>query len=106
MTRQTTQRYEAYAGVLKAMAHPSRLLIIDALAAREHCVCELAALVGANMPTVSKHVALLKQAGIVGVRKQGTRSYCTLKCPCVMQFMKCITAVVRARAKEHMALVA
>lgn len=106
MKTTTIPQYEAYAAVLKAMAHPSRLRMMDALARREHCVCELAALVGANMPTVSKHVAQLKQAGIVRVRKQGTRIYCRLKCPCVLDFMRCITAVVRTRVKEQMALVA
>jgi hypothetical protein len=42
----------------------------------------------------------------VAVRREGTRIHCRLKCPCVIEFMRCITAVVRARAKEQLALVA
>ncbi len=48
-------QYEARARVAKALAHPSRLIILDAIADGERCVCELTELVGADQSTVSKH---------------------------------------------------
>ena len=57
-------RHEARVKIIKAMAHPSRLLIIDRLAEHEYCVCELQQMVGADMSTVSKHLSVLKNAGM------------------------------------------
>ena len=57
--------------ILKALAHPSRLLIVEALAEGERCVCELQQVVGADMSTVSKHLFLLKNARLIVARKAG-----------------------------------
>ena len=85
--------YKAQAKVLKALAHPSRLLIVDELSKGERCVCELTAMIGAEMPTVSRHLALLKNAGIVEDDKRGAQVFYRLKVRCVMNFFKCIAAV-------------
>ena len=58
-------RCEMRAQVLKAMAHPARLVMVEALAEGEKCVCELQKLVGLAMPTVSRHLSQMKNAGIV-----------------------------------------
>lgn len=71
MDPKTQTGYEAKALVFKALAHPTRLFIADKLREREYCVCELAEMVGADMSTVSKHLRLLKEAGIVEDRKHG-----------------------------------
>ena len=68
MDTRTLARHEARAQVFKALAHPSRLLIVDELMQSERCVCELTALVGSDMSTVSKHLSVLKAAGVVAGR--------------------------------------
>ena len=78
MDGKTLARYEARAQVFKALAHPSRLLMVDELAHRERCVCELTALVGSDMSTVSKHLSILYQAGLVKARKEGRWMYYSL----------------------------
>ncbi|HOK77460.1 MAG TPA: metalloregulator ArsR/SmtB family transcription factor [Verrucomicrobiota bacterium] len=92
-------RYKAQARVLKALAHPSRLLIVDELSRGERCVCELAELVGAEMPTVSRHLALLREAGILDDEKRGVQVFYRLRTPCVMNFFRCV-AEVRDKAFE------
>lgn len=88
--------YQMRAQVLKAMAHPSRLIMLDAMNERgEICVCELVDLVGSDQSTVSKHLAILKQAGLVEDRKEGQRSLYRLRCPCVMDFFSCAEQVVK-----------
>ena len=57
-------QFKAQAQMFKALAHPGRLLMLDELSRGERCVCELAALVGSEMPTVSRHLSQLKNAGI------------------------------------------
>jgi ArsR family transcriptional regulator len=100
------ERYEARARVLKALAHPSRLLMIDELARQERCVCELAEIVGADMSTVSKHLALLRQAGIVDMQKRGAQVYYRLRIPCVTSFFGCLSDVMRSAAEEQLELAA
>ena len=99
------QRYEARARIAKALAHPSRLLMLDALADREMCVCKLTELVGADQSTVSKHLAVLKQAGIVDDRKEGTMTFYSLTVGCLQGFWECIESVLRENLKAQRAAI-
>lgn len=98
-------RLEARARVIKAMAHPTRLLFVDELANGERCVCELNELVNADVSTISKHLAVLKNAGIVSDEKRGTRVFYSLRVPCVLDFFSCVDAVLRANLEEQAELV-
>jgi len=87
--------------VFKAMAHPSRLRMLEAISEREQCVCELQQLIGADISTVSKHLALLKQAGLVQDEKRGTWVYYRLLCPCLKTFMKCVDSVLEKPSSKR-----
>ena len=63
MDRRTQALFEARARIMKALAHPTRLFLADELSKGERCVCELTEMVGADVSTVSKHLAILKNAG-------------------------------------------
>jgi len=93
---QAPATYAARAAVAKALAHPSRLLILDALAGGECCVGELAGLVGADQSTVSKPLALPKQVGLVVDRRAGTLAQYRLCCPCLPDFWRCLDEVLAA----------
>ena len=93
--------YKSKANIIKAMAHPSRLMMIDALAEGEKCVCVLQALVDADMSTVSKHLTIMKNAGLVTDRKEGLWVYYRLRVPCVLRFLDCVDAVLRANNDEN-----
>jgi DNA-binding transcriptional ArsR family regulator len=93
------ETYENRSKVIKAMAHPSRLIMIDALAYGEKCVCELQELIGDDMSTVSKHLSLMKKAGIVDCRKDGLKVIYRLKVPCILNFFECIEAVIKNESK-------
>ena len=97
--------YEYRARILKALAHPSRLMMVDALSEGERCVCELQQIVGSDMSTVSKHLAVLKAAGLVSDRKQGLKVFYRLEVACIKCFLDCADAVVRhnALAQERVA---
>ncbi|MCL7489009.1 MAG: metalloregulator ArsR/SmtB family transcription factor [Desulfobulbaceae bacterium] len=62
---------KAFIRVMKALSDPSRVKIIKMLERKELCVCELTAALGLAQPTVSKHLKLLEEAGLVGYRKDG-----------------------------------
>ena len=95
----TKQKYQARAGIIKAMAHPTRLLIIDELSKGERCVCELRDIIGDDMSTVSKHLSVLKNSGIVESDKRGLQVFYRLKVPCVLNFFGCVEDVLVANAK-------
>lgn len=100
----TQARFEARAAVIKALAHPSRLFIVDELSRGERCVCELTEMVGADMSTVSKHLSVLKNAGIVQDEKRGSQVWYRLRVPCVMNFFNCVEAVLRSSAEQQLEL--
>jgi len=97
------ERYEARARIARALGHPSRLVMLDALAEGELCVCELTELVGADQSTVSKHLSVLKQAGIVSDRKEGTMMFYRLKVSCLQGFWQCIESVLKENLKTQQA---
>jgi DNA-binding transcriptional ArsR family regulator len=84
------------------MAHPSRLLIIDELSRRERCVCELTEMVGADTSTVSKHLSVLKNAGIVEDERRGAMVFYRLRVPCILNFFGCVERVLQARVRQDL----
>ena len=92
--KKTNEYYEKRAQIAKAIAHPTRLVLIDALAAGERCVCDLNSLVAVDQSTLSKHLAVLKNAGIIVDTKKGLNVYYRLKCACVLSFFECATGVL------------
>ncbi len=106
MDKKLRARYIARARIVKALAHPTRLFIVDELSKRERCVCELTAMVGADISTVSKHLSLLKTAGIVVDEKRGTQVFYSLRVSCVLKFFDCVEAVMRSVAKEDQEILA
>ena len=88
-----TNRFRSQATVMKALSHPTRLFIVDELSRGERCVCELTAMIGDEMPTISRHLSLLKNAGILEDEKRGSQVFYRLSRPCVLNFFKCIESV-------------
>jgi DNA-binding transcriptional ArsR family regulator len=87
------------AKMLKALANESRLMIVDRLSRGECSVGDLRDLVGGDLSTVSKHLALLRAHGIVEDRREGTTVYYRLLTPCVCNFFTCATQVLKERLR-------
>ena len=95
---------EARARVMKALAHPSRLFILDELSRGERCVCELTEMVGADVSTVSKHLTLLKKAGVVLDQRRGQQVFYRLRVPCVLNFFGCVEAVLAESERTRISI--
>lgn len=100
----TSQRdpaqYEARAAIVKALACPARLMIVDELAeCGERSVQELTAMIGTDASTVSRHLSTLKNAGIVASRKSGTTVYYRLRMKCIPVFLNCVESMLREDAE-------
>jgi DNA-binding transcriptional ArsR family regulator len=102
----TQARCEARAEILKALAHPSRLFIVEKLSAGQQCVGDLTVAIGVDISTVSKHLSILKSAGIVKDEKRGSQVFYSLRIPCILRFFDCAEAVLQSVAADRRALVA
>ena len=81
------------AKIFKALGHPTRLLMVDALRDGEKCVCELQSLVGDDMSTISRHLAVLREAGIISSDK--------LSLCCLETFLGCTGELVEKRVRSQ-----
>ena len=97
----TRQEAEIRAKIIKAMAHPVRLMVIEFLKDRERSFPEIFDLFKLDKSTVSKHLLVLKEAGIVSSRKDGADMMYKLDVPCVTDFFSCITAVIESNVKKQ-----
>lgn len=99
MTKKDQALLHAKAQVFKALGHPTRLFMVQELSKGECCVCRFVERIDADFSTVSKHLAVLKNAGLVEDEKRGQMVFYRLRVPCVMQFMDCIEAVIKSSAE-------
>lgn len=97
-------RFEARAKIIKALAHPTRLFIVEELSNRKCSVGELTEMIGADASTVSKHLSVLKNGGLVKDEKVGASVYYHLTTPCILNFFGCVETVIKINAEEQMAL--
>ncbi len=81
---------------MKALGHPVRLLIVDLLDQGDRCLCEFQPLFKIRQPTLSRHLAVLKQAGLVTEQRAGPRSILHLATPCILKAFDCAMQVVQA----------
>jgi len=87
------ERYTYMASVMKAMAHPTRLFIVDELDKGPKNVGELTAMVGIDMSTISRHLSILRHAGIIAATKNNNQMIYRLLCPCVLDMYKCVLQI-------------
>ena len=93
-------RHQLRAEVFKALGHPSRLAIIEFLSEQRRCVCEFSQVLSADMSTISRHLTILKSAGLIRDTRQGTRVYYELCAPCVLGFLGCIDRMLTDQAQR------
>lgn len=106
MDAETKRLYKLQADVIAAAGHPIRLAIIDFLKDGEQCVCDIAEHVDAGRPNVSRHLAVLLNAGIVAQRKDGLKMMYSLKTPCILKFAECATRTLEHNLKEQARMLA
>ena len=94
---------EIRARIIKAMGHPVRLMMIEFLKKRERSFSDIFDLFKLDKSTVSKHLLVLKEAGIVSSKKDGADMVYKLEVPCVTDFFSCVTAVIKSNVKRQQA---
>jgi len=93
--------YEQKARIFKALAHPDRVRIVELLAGGEKNVAEIVEAIGAKEANTSRHLAVLRSAGIVGARKEGLKVYYSIKICCLGELISCLNNAVCDIADRH-----
>jgi len=101
MTPNKNEQLRLKAEVFKAMGHPLRLGVIEFLRDGEKCVCEIVDHLGTGMSNISKHLSVLKNAGIVTDRRDGLKMMYSLTMPCALDFARCVEGTVIKRLEEQ-----
>lgn len=105
MDHKEMARLNVYAEVFKALAHPIRLFLVKELSRGEGCVCDLKSKAGADMPTISKHLSILKKAGLVSDERRGTWVFYRLETPKANQIVELVESLTKKNARQHLELV-
>lgn len=92
--------YEKQADILKGLAHPLRVAILDFLRDGPQCVCYIAEHIGSERSNISRHLAIMVNAGVLKSHKQGLNVIYELKMPCVLKFFSCLSACIKQQGKE------
>ncbi|HET6430098.1 MAG TPA: metalloregulator ArsR/SmtB family transcription factor [Phycisphaerae bacterium] len=104
MDESTKRLYELKAEVIQAAAHPIRLAVLDYLRDGEQCVCDIAAHVEAERSNVSRHLAVMTKAGLLESRKDGLKVMYSIRCGCILNFLACVTDVLREQLEDQNAM--
>lgn len=97
MNKEIEKDFSAKADVFKALAHPTRLFIIESVKDKALSVKELTAMVGVDISTMSKHLDILKRNKIIEGEKRKNFIYYKLAIPCVLDFMTCAVKVINKK---------
>ena len=98
MTLEEKRSMQARADIFKALGHPARLAMVVALGDGEQCVCDLQQIVGSDMSTVSKHLTVLRHAGLVDADKRGKQMFYALRLRCAVDFLHCVDRALEERS--------
>lgn len=97
----TFEEAEIRSRIIKALSHPVRLMIVELLKDGELPFSRINEVFESDKSTISKHLLVLKEAGIVSSRKSGLDMIYRLEMPCVTDFFNCITAVIENNIKKQ-----
>jgi DNA-binding transcriptional ArsR family regulator len=92
--------YDRQAEILKALAHPLRVAILDFLKNGEQCVCDIAKHTGSERSNVSRHLSVMVNAGVLSYKKRGLNVIYELKAPCILDFFSCLTKCLKVQARD------
>jgi ArsR family transcriptional regulator, arsenate/arsenite/antimonite-responsive transcriptional repressor len=98
----TFSEAESRVKIIKAMGHPVRLMVIEFLLGGERSFSEIFRLFHLDKSTISKHLLVLKESGVISSRKTGREMIYNLEVPCVADFFTCATVVIKNKVKKQL----
>jgi DNA-binding transcriptional ArsR family regulator len=97
---------ELKAEVLKALAQPTRLKILELLRNGERCICEIVPAINGEQSNISKHISLMQKSHLITTRKDGVKVMVNVKDPRVFEILDKVSAILKNQMKEQEKLLA
>jgi ArsR family transcriptional regulator len=91
---------ELKAEVLKTLAQPTRLKILECLRGGEKCICEIVPAIDGEQSNISRHISLMQKTNLVVTRKDGVKVMVRVKDPKVFEIIDSITLLLRKQMVE------
>lgn len=92
--------FSKQAEVIKSVGHPLRIAILDFLKDGEQCVCDIAEHTGSERSNVSRHLSVMVSAGVLSFRKEGLKVIYSLKTPCILECLSCISECLKQQIQD------
>jgi len=97
--------YKLKSTVIKALANPTRLMIVDCLRDGEKSVSEIINILNEEQSSVSKSLSVLKSHGLIKDRKEGLSVYYSLNLCCINEFFCCLDNIILEKLELQKELV-
>jgi DNA-binding transcriptional ArsR family regulator len=92
---------ELKAEILKALAQPTRLKILELLRNGEKCICEIVPALNGEQSNISRHISLMQKSNLVTTRKDGVRVMVKVRDPEIFHILDRVGAVLRNQMNEQ-----
>jgi DNA-binding transcriptional ArsR family regulator len=92
---------ELKAEILKALAQPTRLKILELLRHGERCICEIVPAINGEQSNISRHISLMQKSHLVTTRKDGVKVMVTVRDPEIFKILDRVSAILRHQMNEQ-----
>lgn len=89
--------------IFKALGSPARLTLVRTLIEGERCVCDLVETVGLGWSTTSKHLDVLREAGVISSEKRAQKIFYRIELACVAEFIRCLDGACQGKPTQRVA---
>jgi ArsR family transcriptional regulator len=96
---------ELKADILKALAQPTRLRILELLREGERCICEIVPALNGEQSNISRHISLMQKSRIVTTRKDGVKVMVKVRDPRVFDILDKVNVILKNQMKEQEKLI-
>jgi len=90
--------------VLKALAEPTRLKILECLRGGEKCMCEIVPAIDGEQSNISRHISVMHKNNLMATRKDGVRVMARVRGPLIFEILDRVSEILRNRVKEEQRL--
>jgi ArsR family transcriptional regulator len=97
---------ELKAEILKTLAQPTRLKILELLRNGERCICEIVPAINGEQSNISRHISMMQKSHLVTTRKDGVRVMVNVKDPKIFEILDKVSAILKNQMKEQEKLLA
>ena len=91
---------ELKAEILKALAQPTRLKILELLRNGERCICEIVPAINGEQSNISRHISLMQKTHLVTTRKDGVKVMVKVKDPKIFDILDTISLLLKKQILE------